>query len=86
MTMYNVVSRTVKAVDIPRKINSKHRYEVSFSIAATIVRKYFRDGCRKAPNDIYNEIIHYRHKKDSGPAKERNMKPKSAIVFWYRIA
>lgn len=86
LIMFNVVSRTINAVNVPQSDTCKYEYVVSFKDAVTIVRKYFRLYCKDPPNKIYTEILGYTRPLVSGRADVRNMKPKTAIWFVYRIA
>lgn len=86
LIMFNVVSRTINAVNVPQSDTRKYEYVVSFKDAVTIVRKYFRLYCKDPPNKIYAEILSYTRPLVSGRADIRNMKPKTAIWFVYRVA
>ena len=86
LIMFNVVSRTINAVNVPQSDTRKYEYVVSFKDAVTIVRKYFRLYCKDPPNKIYAEILGYTRPLVSGRADVRNMKPKTAIWFVYRVA
>ncbi len=86
LIMFNVVSRTINAVSVPQSSEKKHQYEVSFKDAVTLVRKYFRLHAHEPPDKIYAELLGYTRPVVSGRADKRNMKPKTAVWFVYRVA
>lgn len=86
LTMFNAVSRTINRVSVPQSEKKKYRYVISFKDAATIVRKYFRLFCKDPPDRIFTELLSYTRPVQSGLADKRNMKPKSAVWFVYRVA
>ena len=61
-------------------------YVLSFKDAVTLVRKYFRLHAHEPPDRIYAELLGYTRPVASGRADKRNMKPKTAIWFVYRVA
>lgn len=86
LIMFNVVSRTINAVSVPQSAQKKYRYVLSFKDAVTLVRKYFRLHAHEPPDRIYAELLGYTRPVVSGRADKRNMKPKTAIWFVYRVA
>ena len=54
--------------------------------AVTLVRKYFRLHAHEPPDRIYAELLGYTRPVVSGRADKRNIKPKSAVWFVYRVA
>ena len=52
----------------------------------TLVRKYFRLHAHEPPDRIYAELLGYTRPVVSGRADKRNMKPKLAVWFVYRVA
>ena len=55
-------------------------------IACLITRKYFNMYCNKPYNDLLVEIIGYIVPIRPNRRDKRNMKPKSAVWFVYRVA
>ena len=86
LIMFNVVSRTINAVSVPQSEQKKYKYVLSFKDTVTLVIKYFRLHAREPPDRIYAELLCYTRPVVSGRADKRNMKPKSAIWFVYRVA
>lgn len=86
LIMFNVVSRTINIVSVPQSEQKKYKYVVSFKDAVTLVRKYFRLHAHEPPDRIYAELLGYTRPVVSGRADKRNMKPKSAVWFVYRVA
>ena len=86
LIMFNVVSRTINIVSVPQSEQKKYKYVVSFKDAVTLVRKYFRLHAHEPPDRIYAELLSYTRPVVSGRADKRNMKPKSAVWFVYRVA
>ena len=86
LIMFNVVSRTINAVSVPQASSKKHTYVLTFKDAVTLVRKYFRLHSHEPPNRIYAELLGYTRPVVSGRSDKRNMKPKTAIWFVYRVA
>ena len=86
LIMFNLVSRTLNVVYIPKSAQKKYKYVVSFKDAVTLVRKYFRLYFYEPPDKIYAELLGYTRPVVSRRADKRNMKPKTAIWFVYRIA
>ena len=86
LIMFNVVSRTINAVSVPQSAQKKYKYVLSFKDAVTLVRKYFRLHAHEPSDRIYAELLGYTRPVVSGRADKRNMKPKSAVWFVYRVA
>lgn len=86
LIMFNVVSRTINVVSVPQSDKKKYKYVLSFKDAVTLVRKYFRLHTHEPPDTIYAELLGYTRPVVSGRADKRNMKPKTAICFVYRVA
>lgn len=86
LIMFNVVSRTINVVSVPQSAKKKYKYVLSFKDAVTLVRKYFRLHAHEPPKRIYAELLGYTRPVISGRSDKRNMKPKSAIWFVYRVA
>ncbi len=85
LIMFNVVSRTINTVSVPQSAKKKYKYVLSFKDAVTLVRKYFRLHAHESPDRIYAELLGYTRPVVSGRADKRNMKPKTAIWFVYRV-
>lgn len=84
--MFNAVSRNIMCVFVPQQNDNKHTYVVSFKEACTITRKYYRLHNNEPPDRIYAEILTYTVPAREGRSDKRNMKPKSAVWFVYRVA
>lgn len=81
-----VVSRTINAVSVPQSEKKKYKYVLPFKDTVTLVRKYFRLHAHEPSDRIYVELLGYTRPVVSGRADKRNMKPKTAIWFVYRVA
>lgn len=86
LIMFNAVSRTINVVSVPQSDKKKYKYVVSFKDAVTLIRKYYRFYYNEPPNKIYSEILGFTRPVIGGRADKRNMKPKSAVWFVYRVA
>ena len=86
LIMFNVVSRTINAVSVPQSAKKKYKYVLPFKDTVTLVRKYFRLYAHEPSDRIYAELLGYTRPVVSGRADKRNMKPKTAIWFVYRVA
>ena len=84
--MFNAVSRNIMCVFVPQQNDNKHTYVVSFKEACTITRKYYRLHNNEPPDRIYAEILAYTVPVREGRSDKRNLKPKSAVWFVYRVA
>ena len=69
-----------------QRYDNKHIHVVSFKEACTITRKYYRLHNNEPPDRIYAEILTYTVPAREGRSDKRNMKPKSAVWFVYRVA
>lgn len=86
LIMFNAVSRNINAVKVPQSDERKYEYVVSFKDAVTLTRNYYRLYCKSPPDRIYAEMLSYTRPVVSGRQDKRNMKPKSAVWFVYRVA
>ena len=84
-TNYYNLSRNIAQVSIPQ-VNHKYDYAIDFKMACLITRKYFNMYCNKPYNDLLIEIIGYIVPVRPNRRDKRNMKPKSAVWFMYRVA
>ena len=84
--MFNAVSRNIMCISVPQQNNNKYTYTISFKEACTITRKYYRLHNDEPPDRIYAEILAYTIPIREGRSDKRNMKPKSAVWFVYRVA
>ena len=85
LIMFNAVSRNIAQVNVPQ-VNHKYDYAIDFKMACLITRKYFNMYCNKSHNDLLVEIIGYIVPIRPNRRDKRNMKPKSAVWFVYRVA
>ena len=85
-TMFNAVSRNIACVKVPQQKENKHSYVVDFKMAVKVTRKYFRIYHDEPPDRIYAEILSYTVPIREGRQDKRNIKPKTAIWFVYRVA
>ena len=83
--MFNAVSRSIACVSVPQN-NHKYPYAIDFKMACLIVRKYYRLYNEKPPNMMFTEILAYTVPVRAGRSDKRNLKPKSAVWFVYRVA
>ena len=83
--MFNAVSRSIACVSVPQS-NHKYPYAIDFKMACLIVRKYYRLYNEKPPNMMFAEILAYTVPIRAGRSDKRNLKPKSAVWFVYRVA
>ena len=91
LTMFNVVSRSIAVASKIIKIKKskkplKYKYAINFSDAVSTVRKYYRSFYTKPRSEMYSEIRKYTHAVKHGIQNKRDLKPKSAIWFVYRVA
>ena len=86
LIMYNVARRTADSVSVPQKMANKRRYAISFKDTVTVVHKYLSFWCTDPPIRIFDEILHYLRPADSGKPTKRDIRPKSAVWFVYRVA
>lgn len=83
--MFNAVSRSIACVSVPQT-NHKYPYAIDFKMACLIVWKYYRLHNEKPPDEMFAEILAYTVPIRAGRSDKRNLKPKSAVWFVYRVA
>lgn len=83
--MFNAVSRSISCISVPQT-NHKYPYAIDFKMACLIVRKYYRLHNEKPPDEMFVEILAYTVPIRAGRSDKRNLKPKSAVWFVYRVA
>lgn len=83
--MFNAVSRSIACVSVPQT-NHKYPYAIDFKMACLIVRKYYRLHNEKPPDEMFVEMLAYTVPVRVGRSDKRNLKPKSAVWFVYRVA
>lgn len=83
--MFNTVSRSIACVSAPQT-NHKYPYAIDFKMACLIVRKHYRLHSRKPPDEMFIEILAYTVPVRTERSDKRNLKPKSAVWFVYRVA
>ncbi len=83
LTMFNLVSRTINNLDMPKKISNNYTYAIDFKMACVIIRKHFNIGMY---NLIPIEMKKYLNPIRLGRTDTRNIRPKSAVWFAYRVA
>lgn len=82
--MFNAVSRSIACVSVPQS-NHKYPYAIDFKMACLIVRKYYRLHNDKPPDEMFVEMLAYTVPVRAGRSDKRNLKPKSAVWFVYRV-
>ncbi len=83
--MFNTVSRSIACVSV-LQTNHKYPYAIDFKMAYLIVRKYYRLHNNEPPDMMLIEMLAYTATVRAGRSDKRNMKPKSAVWFVYRVA
>ena len=84
LTMFNLVSRTISKVDVNVNSNKGYVYAIDFKLACVITRQHFFDG---RFDMIGSEIAKYINPiRPDRSDKRKEVKPKSAIWFAYRVA
>ena len=83
--MFNAVSRSIVCVPVSQT-NHKYPYAIDFKMACLIVRKYYRLHNKKPPDEMFVEMLAYTVPVRAGRSDKRNLKPKSAVWFVYRVA
>lgn len=83
--MFNAVSRSIACVSVPQT-NHKYPYAIDFKMACLIVQKYYRLHNERPPDMMFAEILAYTVPVREGRSDKRNLKPKSAVWFVYRVA
>lgn len=85
MIVFNAVSRSIACVSVePRE--RKWNYAIDFKMAVLLTRLYFRIDCHAPPDKLYEELAMYINSVRPGRSDKRNLKPKSAVWFLYRVA
>jgi len=86
-TMFNVVSRCIKSIEVYQGEGNKHEYAIDFKMACQIVRKLLRFHSKQPYDDYEREMIRYLVPIRDGRHDIRKVvKPKTAVWFVYRIA
>lgn len=85
LIMYNTVSRSASQVEI-NSDGRKHDYAVDFKQAVRVIRKHFRMFNNYPLEELYKEIAMYSNPIREGRKDKRNLKPKGAVYFVYRVA
>ena len=85
LIMFNAVSRSIACTSVPQ-VNHKHEYSVDFKMACLVVRKYYRLHNNEPPDRMFTEIESYINPIRPGRSDKRNLKPKTAVWFLYRVA
>lgn len=85
MIMFNAVSRSIACVSIKEK-ERKWDYAIDFKMAVLLTRLYFRIDCHAPPGKLYEELAMYINPVRLGRSNKRNLRPKSAVWFLYRVA
>ncbi len=83
--MFNTVSRSIACVSV-LQTNHKYPYAIDFKMVCLIVRKYYRLHNNEPPDMMLIEMLAYTVPVRAGRSDKRNMKPKSAVWFVYRVA
>ena len=86
LTMYNFCERITLSVIVKQSDDNKHTYQVNFTMAIHICRDFFSLPARHPPPDVFAQIAKFVLPVRPGRADKRKIKPKSAIMFTYRIA
>ena len=81
---YNLTSRIIRQIRLPKPKNLKYRYEVNFKNAAQIIQEY----CRLALDyeKILEQITHYVHPLRGNRLFQRNCRYIYPVSFNYRVA
>lgn len=88
LTMYNYCAAMIMSVKIPHvKSRKGYSYKINFTNAVYLIMSAFREnGNRPPPDSLESNIQSYIIPIRPGRRDERNLKPKSAIYFMYRVA
>lgn len=88
LIMYNYCAAIVMSVKIPHvKSRKGYSYKINFTNAVYLIMMSFRNnGNRPPPDSLETDIQSYIVPVRPGRKDERNLKPKSAIYFMYRVA
>ena len=81
---YNLTSRIICQIRLPKPKNLKYRYEVNFKNAAQTIQEY----CRHALDygKVLEQIIHYVHPLRANRLFQRNCRYIYPVSFNYRVA
>ncbi|MCC4399365.1 IS4 family transposase [Limosilactobacillus reuteri] len=85
LIMYNVVSATVNQVYVPQT-NHCHWYTINFKMATKIVRHYYHNIWQERFDELLIQLQTYVNPIRPGRRDKRNLKPKRAVSFDYRVA
>jgi len=85
LIMFNAVSRSIACTSVPQ-VNHKHEYRIDFKMACLVVQKYYRLHSNEPPDRMFTEIESYINPVRPGRSDKRNLKPKTAVWFLYRVA
>ncbi|MBR1641898.1 MAG: IS4 family transposase [Butyrivibrio sp.] len=88
LTMYNYCAAIIMSVKIPHvKSRKGYSYKINFTNVVYLIMVSFRNnGNRPPPDSLESNIQSYIIPIHPGRRDERNLKPKSAIYFMYRVA
>ena len=81
---YNLTSRIICQIRLPKPKNLKYRYEVNFKNAAQIIQEYCR--LELDYEKILEQIIHYVHPLRGNRLFQRNCRYIYPVSFNYRVA
>lgn len=65
---------------------TKYPYNIDFKMACLSTRSFFRLHRNEPIEKLYEELLKYKQPIRQGRQDERNIKPKSAVAFGYRVA
>lgn len=66
--------------------DTKYLYAIDFKMACLSTRRFFRLYRNEPITKLYEELLKYKQPIRQGRQDERNIKPKSAVAFGYRVA
>lgn len=66
--------------------DTKYLYAIDFKMACLSIRRFFRMYRNEPITKLYEELLKYKQPIRQGRQDERNIKPKSAVAFGYRVA
>ena len=85
LIMFNAVSRNIAQVSVPQT-NHKYEYTIDFKMACLLMRKYFAICSELEYINLLVEMLSYINPVRPNRRRKRNMKPKQAVWFVYRVA
>lgn len=86
MIMFNAISQIDAQAYIPQR-HCKHRYAINFKQSCFIIQSmYLNSSLSEVFERILIQISHYTIPIRPGRKDRRNMKPKSAVYYSYRVA